>query len=124
MLPVIGAAIAAVGKVAQSWLTVRQVKAEGKIAITHAKIQSRIKRFEQIGEMDLAAMKGMMFSWKDEYILVLMSIPMIMSFIPGLADYALRGFAIVDTLPEWYTWSWMGIVSATFGLRTWNGWKK
>jgi len=124
MIPFIAPIISAVSAIGTSWLNIRKVKAEGKIDITKAKIHSKIKRYEHMGQMDVEAMKGMQFSWKDEYILILMSIPMIMSFIPGLTEYAKAGFAVVDELPEWYTWSWMGIVTATYGLRTWTGWRK
>jgi hypothetical protein len=124
MLPIIGAIVGVVGKIAGSWLETRRVKAEGKIRLAAADIDARIKKTEQMGEMDIEAMKGMQFSWKDEYILVLMSIPIIMAFIPPLVPYVREGFAVIDTMPEWYKWSWMGIVTATFGLRTWMGWRK
>jgi len=128
MLPIIGGIISGVvslGKTIGGGIIERsKIKTQGKIDIRKAKIASKIKRFDQLGEMDVAAMKGMQFSWKDEYILVLMSIPLIMAFIPGLEEHVKKSFAIINNLPEWYRWSWMGIVTATYGLRTWTGWKK
>jgi len=124
MLPIIAPIVAAIASIGRSWLDIRKVKAEGKISITQAKIQSKIKRYEQIGEMDITAMKGMQFSWKDEFLTILLSIPMVMCFVPVLADFALQGFAILTQTPEWYRWCFMGVVTATFGLRTWTGWKK
>lgn len=124
MLPIIGAIAGTVGSVFKSWLETRKVKAEGKIKLAQARVDARVKKEEQKGEMDIQSMKGMQYSWKDEYLLVLMSGPIIMAFIPPLAEYALRGFEIVNQMPDWYKWAWTGIVAATFGLRTWTGFKK
>ena len=124
MIPIIGPIVSAIGSIANSWLENRKVKAQGNIDITKAKKDAKVTKTKQMGEMDIEAMKGMQFSWKDEYILVLMSIPIIMAFIPPLVPFVKEGFAVINTMPEWYKWSWMGIVTATFGLRTWMGWRK
>lgn len=127
-LPIIGAIVGGIVELGRTIgggiLEKSKIKTQGKIDIKKAKIASKIKRFDQLGEMDVEAMKGMQFSWKDEYILVLMSIPLIMAFIPGLEEHVKKSFDIINNLPEWYRWSWMGIVTATYGLRTWTGWKK
>lgn len=127
-LPLIGAIIGGVVELGRSIgggiLERSKLKAKGKIEIKKAKIRSQIKRWDRLAEMDIEAMKGMQFSWKDEYILVLMSIPLILAFVPGLEWHVKQSFAIINNLPEWYRWSWMGIVTATYGLRTWTGWKK
>ena len=58
--------------------------------------------------------------WKDEYVLVLLSIPLVMVFIPGLAPYALAGFGILAQTPEWYRWLIVMIFAAVFGIRVWR----
>jgi hypothetical protein len=121
MLPIIGVIVSAVSSIGKSWLENRKVKAEGKIAISKAKIDFKVSQFEARAAMDVAAMTGMQFSWKDEYLLVLFSVPLILSFIPGMVNYVKDGFAVLATLPEWYQWSITGMVAATFGLRTWKG---
>jgi hypothetical protein len=124
MIPILGPIISAIASIGGSWAETRKVKEAGKIELAKAKIDAKVTKTKQMGSMDIEAMKGMQFSWKDEYIMVLMSIPIIMAFIPFLAPYALNGFAVIATMPEWFKWSWMGIVTATFGLRTWMGWRK
>jgi hypothetical protein len=47
-----------------------------------------------------------------------------MCFIPGLDVYATRGFEILQGTPEWYRWALTGMIAATFGLRTWVGFRK
>lgn len=120
-LPFIGAAIAAVGKIAGSWMETRKVKAEGKIAIAKAKVDFKVAQYNARSQMDVEAMKGMQFSWKDEYLLLLFSIPLILSFIPVTVPWVVAGFATLQTLPQWYQWAITGMVAATFGLRTWKG---
>jgi hypothetical protein len=121
MLPIIGAIATAIGGIAKSWLENRRVKAEGKIAISHAKINFKVKQYESRAEMDVSAMQGMQFSWKDEYLLLLFSVPLVLSFFPVTVPWVQAGFAVLQTLPEWYQWSITGMVAATFGLRTWKG---
>jgi hypothetical protein len=54
----------------------------------------------------------------------MLTVPVIMCFIPGLEVYALRGFEILEGTPEWYRWALTGMIAATFGLRTWAGFRK
>ena len=128
MLPFLGALIgpitSTIGSLGKSWLETKKVKAEGKIAITAAKVEAKVKKIEQQGEMDLKSTDGMSTSFKDESLLILLSIPIIMCFIPGLAQYALAGFAILETTPDWLKWALTGMIAASFGLRTWTGFRK
>lgn len=66
---------------------------------------------------DTTAQNNMKYTWKDEWFVILFSIPLIGAFIPDMASHVLTGFAILDKTPEWYRWLLAGIVVATFGLR-------
>lgn len=59
-------------------------------------------------------------SWKDEYVLVLLSIPLILVFIPATAPYVLTGFSILDQTPQWYRWLILMIFTAIYGIRVWR----
>jgi hypothetical protein len=124
LLGLIAPIVNALGSIGKSWLETRKVKAEGKIQIAAAKVQARVKKEEAKANMDLVAMDGMRYSWKDEYLVILLSAPVILSFIPGLEQYALAGFEILDKTPDWYRWALTGMIAASFGLRTWTGFKK
>jgi hypothetical protein len=123
MLPFIGLAISAISSIAGSWLENRKAKAQGKIDVTKAKVQFRVAQYTTKASMDIASMNGMQFSWKDEYLVIILTIPIIMAFIPYLAPYAMAGFAVVKTMPGWYQWALTGIIAATFGLRTFKSWR-
>ena len=104
-----------------SWLENNKIKTEGALKITEAKVNGRVKRHQAKADMDVSAQYGMQYSWKDEYLVIILSAPAIMCFIPGLASYAMEGFKILETVPDWYKWAFTGVIAATFGLRTWIG---
>ena len=58
--------------------------------------------------------------WKDEYVLLLLSIPLPLVFIPYTQDAVLEGFAILETTPDWYRWLMIMICAATYGIRVWR----
>lgn len=131
MLPIIGAIASVLGGAFNSWMEVRKAKQQGKIAIAQAQIEQKQEKikletsiYQKKQEMDLASMTDMKYGWKDEYLVLLLSAPVIMAFVPPLAQYALQGFQIIDQMPDWYKWAFTGIVAATFGLRTWVGFGK
>ena len=56
-------------------------------------------------------------SWKDEFITIVVMIPVILCFIPGLEDVVKNGFDRLSELPEWYTWLVFAVCSAAIGIR-------
>lgn len=66
---------------------------------------------------DNIAQNNMQYTWKDEYLVIIFTIPLILAFIPDMQPYVKSGFEAIKTTPEWYRYSVMGIVMATFGLR-------
>ena len=56
-------------------------------------------------------------SWKDEYLTIVLSIPIIMAFIPGLDTIVHNGFAQLEAMPEWYQLSLGAVIAASFGIR-------
>lgn len=93
-------------------------KLEGKIAVQVAKDTYRVKSLEYDASWEDAQIKNS--GWKDEYVLVLLSIPLIMVFVPPLAPYVLEGFKILDQCPDWYRWLLVMIFAATYGIRIWR----
>lgn len=59
-------------------------------------------------------------SWKDEYTLIVVSIPLVMAFIPGLAVYVAAGFTAFASTPMWYQIMVQTIFYATYGIRLWR----
>ena len=69
-------------------------------------------------DWDLEMARGSQSSWKDEWLVILFSIPLILSFIPGMEGVVANGFAQLDQMPEWYQYSLGVIVAASFGVRS------
>jgi hypothetical protein len=62
--------------------------------------------------------------WKDEYVLIILSIPSILSFIKvgdfdGAAIVA-SGFSALEGTPEWYRWLILLVFTAIYGIRIWR----
>ena len=58
--------------------------------------------------------------WKDEYVLIVLSIPLVGCFIPGLAPYVEIGFKALSYTPTWYQFLLPLIFGAVFGVRIWR----
>lgn len=58
--------------------------------------------------------------WKDEFVLLLLSLPLVMSFIPEMQPYVFEGFAALSTTPEWYQWLILAVFTAVYGIRVWR----
>ena len=66
--------------------------------------------------------------WKDEYVLIILSIPSILSFVHlEFGDYVFDGAQVVadglaalQATPEWYRWLIMLIFTAVYGIRLWR----
>lgn len=68
-------------------------------------------------DWDTSAQQDMKTSWKDEYLMILFSVPLILSFLPYTQQAVLKGFETLEKTPDWYMMLVVGIVSAVFGLR-------
>jgi hypothetical protein len=58
--------------------------------------------------------------WKDEMVIIILSIPMVAVFVPGLEPYIKAGFVALESTPDWYRWLVVMIYAATFGIRVWR----
>jgi hypothetical protein len=122
-LPILGVAIGAVIEGITSWWRTRQeikkVEAESAIEIKKAETQSYIRRLETQQQLDAEwEIKSIANNgWKDEYLTLVMSIPLIMCFVPGLDDYVHRGFASLGGTPDWYQYALLVVLASAFGFR-------
>jgi|TARA_R100001015_G_C4615744_1_gene171775 hypothetical protein len=103
--------LSSVGSLASSYI-------EGKTAIQKAEATIRMK--EATGEIDwdLAAMRASQSSWKDEWLTLLFSIPLILSFCGSWGrEIVADGFTALAGMPQWYQIALGAIVSASFATR-------
>ena len=122
MISLIAGLATTVGSLFKNWQEKKKIVAAGKVEVAKAKVDGDIKRAQSQQDADnaydLAANKGMKDSWKDEYWTLVLSIPAILCFIPGLADIVKNGFVVLATCPVWYQTCLVGAIAASFGLKS------
>jgi len=75
---------------------------------------------EATGEIDweLAAIRATQSSWKDEWLTILFSVPLVLAFCGEWGrEIVSAGFTALDAMPEYYRYTLGIIVSASFGTR-------
>ena len=61
--------------------------------------------------------QGSQSSWKDEYFVIILSLPLILCWIPGAEGWVERGFEQLEKAPDWYFYTLGIAISASFGVR-------
>ena len=128
MIPIIDG----LAKLGSTWLEGRNAVAKAKTDaemieiqanadIHKAKALSATKMAEagqaQDYDLDRIAMEQMSSSWKDEILMIIFLVPMVMAFVPGMESYALAGFGVIEKMPEWYQYVIIGMVVVVYGMR-------
>lgn len=105
----VGAIVNAVAGVAGSWMESKVETAKAKTAVA-----KRVAAGEQ--EWNLEQAKNSSSSWKDEWLTILISIPLILAFT-GHEDIVARGFAALDGMPDFYKTAVGVVFAASFGVQ-------
>jgi len=116
------ALIGPIANLAGTWLEgkVEKTKAETGAKVARAKAEATIMEKKATGELewDLEMARGSQSSWKDEWLVILFSVPLILAFIPGMEGVVANGFTQLEAMPQWYQYSLGIIVAASFGVRS------
>ena len=94
-----------------------KIEHETKKAKANALLAMASQEKQQDYDLDKLAMQNMEKTWKDELVLIVFLLPMILAFIPNCAEYALQGFKIIEQMPSWYVAIIIGMVVVIYGLR-------
>lgn len=93
--------------------TVQEIVTKGELAAYRLKAEV---------EWDLKWADAAATSWKDEWLTILWSIPLVLLFIPGLNGYVMEGFERLKYFHEdagyFYMAGWAIIFAATFGMKS------
>jgi hypothetical protein len=118
---VIGALLGPIAGLAGTWLEGRVEEKKAKTAMKVAESEARAKVMVEAATHESGweriMAEGTKGSWKDEYLTIIFSIPMILAFIPGMEEVVQRGFQQLEAMPEWYQYSLGCVVAASFGIR-------
>ena len=96
-----------------------EVEAEKMLVLAKAEAEAnKMKReSEQDYDLDKIAMMAMEKSWKDEFLLILFSIPIAMCFFPEYRQYVEDGFKTLNIIPEWFMYIYVTMIVVIYGLR-------
>tara|TARA_Y100001951_G_scaffold97635_1_gene97539 strand:- start:427 stop:810 length:384 start_codon:yes stop_codon:yes gene_type:complete len=101
----------------KSFAETKKAKAEQKVVEIKAKTELMQQQIKGEADWDLEAIKNTQGSWKDEYLTILFSIPLLLCFLPFTVEYVERGFEALSQTPDWYKYTLGVIVSASFGIK-------
>ena len=115
------ALIGPVANLAGSWLQGKADKnaAEAELKLTEAKAKAQILLSEKtsVADWERIMAEGSKSSWKDEWFVIVLSIPLVLAFIPGTEGWVDKGFEQLSKAPDWYFYSLGIAISASFGVR-------
>ena len=119
----IQALIAPLTELAGGWLKGKADKqaAEAKLKLTEAEAKAKIMLSKEtsVADWERIMAQGSQTSWKDEWLTILFSIPLVLVFLGDTGrDIVANGFAALETMPDWYQYTLGVIVAASFGIRT------
>lgn len=110
-----------VAEIAGNWVDgkVQETKAKAEVRVEKAKADAAVQKKIATGKIDWEAnmADATKNSWKDEFALVVLLLPAILVFIPPLTEQVREGFAVLDTLPEWYQYCLYVAILSSFGIR-------
>ena len=99
-----------------SWMTALAT-AIGPVSNMVSQWQERRSQVAQAShEAKLERIRAQKNDWKDEFLLIVWSTPILISFVPPLQDSAFKAFDYMKELPEWYMGGWVAISLAVFGV--------
>ena len=115
------ALIGPVANLAGSWLQGKADKnaAAAELKLTEAKAKAQILLSEKtsVADWERIMAEGAKSSWKDEWFVIVLSIPLVLAFIPGTEGWVDKGFEQLSKAPDWYFYSLGIAISASFGVR-------
>ena len=113
-----------IASLAGTWLNgkveTKAAETKAKVARAEAEAQIMVSRATSEADWEKIMAQGTQNSWKDEYLVLLFSIPLILAFLPfEWANVAVaKGFAALDSMPQWYSYTLGVIVASSFAVRS------
>jgi hypothetical protein len=109
-----------IASLASNWLEGRneKIKATTKVKVAKAEAEAAILEKKATGEIDwdLAQAEASEGSWKDEWLTVVFTLPLILLLF-GQEERVTNFFVALGNCPEWYQYMLGTIVAASFGFR-------
>jgi hypothetical protein len=117
------ALIGPIADLAGTWLNgkVEEKKAQSATKVAKAQAEAVVMQKKATGEIDwdLKMADASASSWKDEWLVIIFSVPLVLSFCGEWGRKIVDdGFAALAGMPDWYQYTLGVIVAASFGVRS------
>ena len=117
------ALIGPIANLASTFMEGRQQKsaAKAELQLTKTKAESELLNRKMTAEIDwdVEMAKASVTSWKDEWLTLLFSIPLVLAFCGEWGrEIVFEGFKALEQMPQFYQYTLGVIVSASFATRS------
>ena len=113
--------IAPIAEVAKTWIggkvEASRAKSEANLEITKARAEIAKKVAAGELEWNQAMAEASASSWKDEWLTILVSIPLVLAFT-GNEDVVMKGFTALEQMPDFYKTAVGVVFAASFGIQS------
>lgn len=112
----------AVLAMASTWWTSKVRAEERKEEFEDAKHQRRVQ-VVQTGNVNEATWNQKSIEnsgWKDDWLTILFSVPMVLAFFPSAVDAVMAGFKALSLMPEWYKGAVSLMIASAFGYQKYH----
>ncbi len=115
------ALIGPIGGIVQNWQKKRLQKQELEHAI-HSKKLDYVQQ-GRIAEVEWNKTAKATAGWIDDYLTIILSLPLILVFFPDLVPHIEAGFEALEQTPAWYRAAIAVMISAGFGYKKFADWQ-
>jgi hypothetical protein len=107
-----------VGGIVQGKMEQKAAETKAKVAKAEAQAQIMLSQATSEADWEKVMAEGSQDSWKDEWLTILFSVPLILAFCGEWGrDIVADGFVALNAMPDYYRYTLVAIVSASFGIR-------
>jgi hypothetical protein len=92
-------------------------KLQGKIDIQKAKDSLAVQQLQSDTQLEHDQLTSPGNSLRQDWVLLLLSTPLVMAFIPPLQPYVESGFKALAQCPGWYKYTTVTVLLAIYGIR-------
>lgn len=114
------ALIGPIASLAGNWIEgkVAKSKADAEVKVEMSKARAEVARKVAAGELEWNNImaEATNSSWKDEWLTILVSIPLLLAFT-GHEDIVKRGFDALEAMPSFYKTAVGVVFAASFGVQ-------
>lgn len=98
---------------------INKSKAKATLAQTEAEAKAEVMKTAAThdSKWELIMAESTKGSWKDELVTVVVLIPVILCFVPGMEEIVKNGFDRLSELPDWYQYLVFLVCSAALGIK-------